>query len=707
MSDNENTTSQQADQSPEVLPSGIKRREFVIAGIAATAALGLPKSAKAEEPTCTTTSVAISPCLNPPSDTTFPKPKCISSEGGTVSVDWVVNSGSVDLGSYTGDNIRFLAEASSPNQYLIPAPTLVVNSGDLIHINLENQLPGGDQNPYCDPAPDATERKVFNRPNCFNTTNLHFHGLHVSPLSLDYNGDTVSGGKSSDDDVAFSSDDVLFELEPGDSHEYYVQIPTNHAPGTHWYHPHRHGNTALYVSSGMAGVIIIKEPPGQEICPDATDVLWILQDIVANGINIINDRDIYEQRGSNSGECLVNGEYQPTLTVQSGEIQRWRFVNAGSTPRTLMTLKLYKGEFDSIPPGGDLQEMYLIARDGITFYGKCPQPQTAHVFVPGNRADFLVNLEPGDYTLVKDGYTISGDVYGQSDPTQTVSSNASDNSKQVLAYIKVESTPYSKANAVESQFNSLLTNGIPTTGMPCYLKEFEGDVPQNPKPVDFGAESGERPPSNVPGRGNFTINGIKYGEPPSEANFSVQLNSQEEWILDNTGPSFVTHPFHIHVNPFQVVAIGTKPEAEVQSQVVARGKRKKDHIKDHVVARGTRKKDQIEPKEQECERKIKLNDDDVEWEEVPVADRIWQDTVAVDPNRPLKIQHRFEDYNGTFVLHCHILIHEDQGMMFDVTVNGDGFKPGCKVDLPVYPNCSDPSVSMGCADELPVCPEDC
>jgi len=305
-----------------VLHSGIKRREFVIAGIAATAALGLPKSAKAQT-TCDTTSPRsgpINPYLNPPSDTTFPQPKCCSSVGGTVSVNWVVNSGQVCLGSYTGQNIRFLAESGSASTPLIPGPTLVVNPGDLIEINLDNQLQPydiGDQS-----CPPPIEKKTFslskqksypifqmsrgelhNKPNCFNTTNLHFHGLHLSPLSKYTDGTVGSGRGASHNDVEFSSDDVLFELEPQTSHKYCVQLPEHHAPGTHWYHPHRHGSTALHVSSGMAGVIIIKDPV--EIFPVDSDVLWILQDIVANN-NMINDDDIYHQQGTqNSEECLV------------------------------------------------------------------------------------------------------------------------------------------------------------------------------------------------------------------------------------------------------------------------------------------------------------------------------------------------------------------------------------------------------------------
>ncbi len=101
----------------------------------------------------------------------------------------------------------------------------------------------------------------------------------------------------------------------------------------------------------------------------------------------------------------------------------------------------------------------------------------------------------------------------------------------------------------------------------------------------------------------------------------------EEWRLTNIEKDgrVTGHPFHIHVNPFQT------------------------QIK-------------IDPSQ----------GDDVE-------NMRWQDTVTIPPNttdaNPLKIRQRFLTYDGKFVLHCHILVHEDLGMMQDITVNGSGIGP--------------------------------
>ena len=94
------------------------------------------------------------------------------------------------------------------------------------------------------------------------------------------------------------------------------------------------------------------------------------------------------------------------------------------------------------------------------------------------------------------------------------------------------------------------------------------------------------------------------------------------------------HPFHIHINPFQVVEIFDPVTMD-------------------------------EPRVME-------------------KDFIWYDTIGIPPaydyypngkprldkngkqifvNGYVKIRSRFADFTGLFVLHCHILAHEDRGMM--------------------------------------------
>jgi FtsP/CotA-like multicopper oxidase with cupredoxin domain len=93
-------------------------------------------------------------------------------------------------------------------------PTLRAKPGDKIIIHLKNMLP---PNPPRDP-------QNMNMPHDFNTTNLHTHGLHVSPSGI--------------------SDNVLRQMPPPADgskeadYEVEIDIPANHPAGTFWYHPH-------------------------------------------------------------------------------------------------------------------------------------------------------------------------------------------------------------------------------------------------------------------------------------------------------------------------------------------------------------------------------------------------------------------------------------------------------------------------------------
>src|ERR1700745_644053 len=74
---------------------------------------------------------------------------------------------------------------------------------------------------------------------CMNMTNLHFHGLHVSPHA--------------------PQDDVLSMVAmPGESLQYKVEIPRNQRPGLYCDHPPAPGAGNKQVLDGMSGAIVIE-----------------------------------------------------------------------------------------------------------------------------------------------------------------------------------------------------------------------------------------------------------------------------------------------------------------------------------------------------------------------------------------------------------------------------------------------------------------
>src|SRR5882762_5883241 len=106
------------------------------------------------------------------------------------------------------------------------APTLRVSPGDQLKIAYINDLP------------NKPHEKCFIGP-CMDMTNLHFHGLTVSPDA--------------------PQDDVLGMMAmPGQALHYNVQIPKDHPPGLYWYHTHPHGESYQQALDGMSGAIVIE-----------------------------------------------------------------------------------------------------------------------------------------------------------------------------------------------------------------------------------------------------------------------------------------------------------------------------------------------------------------------------------------------------------------------------------------------------------------
>jgi FtsP/CotA-like multicopper oxidase with cupredoxin domain len=544
----------------------------------------------------------------------------------------------------------------------VPGATFLVDPGTTMNLVLNNRLPvkspfTGDQCGTHSHS-EAPPKSALPKPECFMHTNLHTHGLFVSPCSLDMN-DNISCGPYAIDGIRpplkSSSDDVLIDIYPQQKANYCIVLPDFHAPGTYWYHSHLHGASGYQVASGMAGVIIIREPPGQELVQPDRDKIWFMQEVSYGEIK--NDvgqtfPSVYgnlatESTGMPDSTFYINGLCKPTLQMFTGQTQRWRFINGTGTPRGLMKLRLIKmsenpkaviNDADVVkivqgqqgptlvtPPASRNTVMNLIAVDGLSFYGFAPQPVKQHLIAAGNRADFLINIPlnqtpgqgsgPGKYVLLKDAF-----------PKDATSINSTDyvgaslKSAQVLAYIEVYPSTY---------YNEPIPTKIPGE-RPRYLQAIgkvdkvrEGPTPGSPT-LDFQS----------PGKAQFQINGKFYD--PNVIDVAAPLNTAEEWTIGNKEGAN-THPFHIHVNPFQMV--GRTIDFEVEKP----------------------QSEKMDP------------NDPCNW--------MWMDTVAlpISPN-PIKIRTRFLVYQGEYVLHCHILVHEDVGMMMNVKICAEDDKKCAESD---------------------------
>jgi FtsP/CotA-like multicopper oxidase with cupredoxin domain len=292
-------------------------------------------------------------------------------------------------------------------------PTLRARPGDTLDITLTNGLPDTGGHAH------GTMTETYNEPHAFNHTNLHTHGLWTDPEGSEQQG---------------WGDNVLLDAAPGKTLKYKIHIPIDHPPGTHWYHSHRHGSTAMQVSSGMAGMVIIegglddvaeirraaeKVMVFQQISYDANDCAAALpQDLQGKGVGCIES---YANFGVGAWQRLgrstaINGQINPTLTARPGEVQRWRMVHAGVRETLHLAIVPEDGEGRLHPAlprtsqgrldlkallskGVKFVPMHVVAEDGIA-YGRVDEHNSFEL-QPGYRADALIKIaEPGTYRLV-------------------------------------------------------------------------------------------------------------------------------------------------------------------------------------------------------------------------------------------------------------------------------------------------------------------
>ena len=594
-------------------------------------------------------------------------------------------------------------------------PVIDVRPGDTMRINLDNRLSADD--PSCVPNPPPG-LGVPPGVGCYNTTNLHTHGLHVSPTG--------------------NSDNVLLDIDPETLFPYEINIPDDHPAGTFWYHAHRHGSTAVGVTSGGSGALIIRgnrpyTPPTKENPRPIADVdtilhhpggrpfaeqLFMLQQIAYacfqnDPANPANDwQQIYTKAGlynvnstgastyspwtcpkpakgapvspgavenfalrldspsiwdTNGRFTSINGIVQPTLTVPAGELQRWRFVHAGihdTINLQIVRAKPVKGR-NPIGTSGltgnrqkqkadvaaacvataqSLVPQFEIANDGLTRMrmntilsedgGKTLE---SNYLQPGYRSDILaVFPEEGDYCLLDQA----------APPSQQVNPNTGagpggqgPSAPQLLAYVKVrggkkvsgdlQSWVGQQLYEANPQLPATVRDGLKAGDLRAWSPYF----PTQPNPGQQGAFFQiVVPPNSGP---LFQINGVSYD--PDVVNITRQLNTTDDWLLTAAGEP---HIFHIHVNPFEVVDVIGPDGASIYGPD---GKCKPAAFSDPQQLAN-----------QYCGMK-----------------GVFRDTLFVENGYQVKIRTTYDRYIGEFVIHCHILDHEDGGMMLNIAIVPD------------------------------------
>lgn len=274
----------------------------------------------------------------------FAEPPRTESTGGRLQIDLVSDDRGITV---AGTEVEGRAYAGA-----LLGPTLVVRPGDSVDLTLDNRL---------------DER-----------TNIHFHGLHVSP--------------------ADNGDNIFLSVEPGERFAYSLAIPDDHPPGTFWYHSHAHGSSEEQVFGGLSGVIIV-EGLADLLPPDLRGVDQVV--VALKDAQVTGDRIVATDIDSNAPTLrTVNGLSQPVQEIAPGAIQLWHVANIGA----------------------DIWYDVELAGSTMTVIGEDGNPkwrveEAEHlVLPPGKRYELLVSAPPeGDSTFRTRRYEQGDDTYPATD----------------------------------------------------------------------------------------------------------------------------------------------------------------------------------------------------------------------------------------------------------------------------------------------------
>jgi suppressor of ftsI len=425
------------------------------------------------------------------------------------------------------------------------APVIRATPGDVLKITYINDLPIKSTE-TCAPDP------------CMDMTNLHFHGLTVSPNA--------------------PQDDVLTMLaKPGQALHYSVEIPRDHEPGLFWYHTHPHGESERQVLDGMSGAIVIEgmERYAPRVRRLRERVLILRGRSIEDDTNAAELRAHVEIPSQPCGSAAkpaseifsVNGAVRPQIEIAPKEKQFWRIVNASADG--YLDLQL------------DGQSFEIVALDGmpLTYHEPKNPTLTANHFLlsPAGRLEAIVTGPPaGMHRVLR---TLCVDTGPVGDP----------NPGMVLADLVATGSDRSGPDSPHGQAHSI------DQRPPVY------------KPIDVAPLKKIAPDFTVTfteDKNGFYINGKKFTMDAGPMT-TASVGTYQHWRIVNASAEL--HPFHIHQVHFLAYA---------------------------------------------------QND-------APLPNPAWLDTVNVPVAGTVDVILDFTDpvIKGMSVFHCHLLNHEDKGMM--------------------------------------------
>ena len=486
------------------------------------------------------------------------------------------------------------------------SPTLRVNPGDLVVLHLKNELTNVGGTKTAH-AHHAAGTKPENDP-CSS-------GI-MSPVStnLHFHGLTIPP-------VCHQDDVMKTSVQPGDApFEYRFRIPENEPPGLYWYHPHIHGFGKEQLLGGASGALIVE---GIERAKKVAAGL-------PERVFIIRDQDLIHPNAPPAKSEPVMGKF---LVDRDGDA-----ANTGTgfgKPAKDLSINYVPVPYPDYSPAtiemkpGEKQLWRVLNASAITYLnlavvvGRTPQPlglvgmdgvPMSHNDPQGDVVAWQTHLgiPPG----ARMEFIVNAPAAGETAllVTRTVDTGpgGENDPNRMLAKIipsanapEPRSTLSSSSEPLIPMNDTWLGNVPPVRVRRLYFSEKLADPNDPTSAVEFYLTVEGQEPKMFD---------MSSGIPDIVA----QQGTVEDWIVENRTSEL--HDFHIHQLHFLLLDYAGRPVNE-------------DFVRDTV--------------------------------NVPYFDG---HSLAY-PSVRLRMDFRDPNTVGTFLYHCHILEHEDKGMMGSIRVN--------------------------------------
>ena len=575
-------------------------------------------------------SVASSICARPSAGSIVAEPEDLRSHNAVLNVELAYRQG---LDANGGARYCYIAPDGGE------APTLRVKPGDLVILRLKNEIPAGPS-ASARTAPHPSTRPANARPREMSmSAGCAGSQMTASATNVHFHGLDLP--------PLCHQDDVLNTMiDPGSPpFEYRFRIPANQPPGLYWYHPHLHGFTKTQVLGGASGALIV------EGIERVDPLLAGLPDRVF----VIRDQDLEHPDAQ-----LVGSPDTPVPVVTrdaEGDI-----LNAGmdgGKPAKDLSLNFVPVSFPDYTPAvirvrpREKQLWRVLNASAITYIDLAFMANGALQFMglvslDGNpmnasgRPDSQISwqshilLPPAgraEFVLKPIPAGTSASIVTRHVDTGPAGENDPTRTLATIVSTADAPEPHARLDStpppISKSASVWLGDAKPAHTRRLYFSENPRDPRDPNSPTDFF----------------LTVDGQtpKLFDPGDKTPSIVSTQGDvEDWIIENRTREL--HAFHIHQTHFMVL----------------------------------------------------------EWNGVPVNETFLRDTVNVSywdgvsrvyPSVKLRIDFRDPNVVGTFVYHCHLLEHEDGGMMGLIRVAPKVQAANSPAHLPPrnHPLCGNPS----------------